>query len=515
MPPLPLNNNNKTNSSLLQWQQKHQRNLYTHYEKLTNHYNNHCNKFLSTLPNSNDSDSSSSDDDDDDSDSDINKATTTTANNNNNNNSIINHPQHTRLSTIRNVGIFAHVDAGKTTVTERMLALSGIVHDPGSVDTGDTVTDYLPAERERGITIQSAAVKFDWIVPPLNNNNIIGNVVAKSKSTREGNNAAKNTSSEEPTTTQKVSINLIDTPGHVDFSVEVHRSVAVLDGAVLVLDAVAGVQAQTETVWRAIRNTTDSRSSSSGSSETKIKKKSTIMHGSHEHEPLPTIMYINKMDRIGSDYNYAIGTVMKKLGGSNPLVIQLPLYHIETNSSSSSNEDVDVQLVVGTLDNPQPPNGNFVGVLDIVNMRTIVYPTNIEEKSMEEAVPIVTSLFDPSSLKNTDVNNSNSKKKLMDVAVNARRELISNLANVDEIMEDLYLHATLEQDDDDNVENIEDYITTDEIKASIQRMTLQRKVMPTLCGAALRGVGVEPLLDCVAEYRELLFFLEVCVYVWL
>ena len=127
-----------------------------------------------------------------------------------------------------------------------------------------------------------------------------------------------------------------------------------------------------------------------------------------------------------------------------------------------------------------------------------VVPSNIEEKSMEDAVPIVSSLFDPSSFKNTDVNNNNSKK-LMDVAVNARRELISNLANVDEIMEDLYLHATLEQDDGSD-ENIEDYITTDEIKASIQRMTLQRKVMPTLCGAALRGVGVEPLLDCVAEY---------------
>ena len=92
----------------------------------------------------------------------------------------------------------------------------------------------------------------------------------------------------------------------------------------------------------------------------------------------------------------------------------------------------------------------------------------------------------------------------MEVAINARRELISNLANVDEIMEDLYLIATLEQDDDDaggsGEENIEDYISTDEIQASIRRMTLQRKVMPTLCGAALRGVGVEPLLDCIAEY---------------
>jgi elongation factor G len=143
-------------------------------------------------------------------------------------------------------------------------------------------------------------------------------------------------------------------------------------------------------------------------------------------------------------------------------------------------------------------------------MRTIVYPTNIEELSMEEAVPIVSSLLSSS---NNEECSSHSSKKLMEVAINARRELISNLANVDEIMEDLYLLATLEQDDDGSgEENIEDYITTDEIQASIRRMTLQRKVMPTLCGAALRGVGVEPLLDCVAEYCKFsASYMYVCV----
>ena len=497
----PLNNDNN-NLSLLQWQQ--QRHLYTHYEKLTNNNNNHRCKFFSTLPNSNDSDSSDSD-----SDSDNHESST------NNNNDIINHPQHNRLSTLRNVGIFAHVDAGKTTVTERMLALSGIVHDPGSVDNGDTVTDYLPAERERGITIQSAAVKFDWIVPPPPPPPVLKAGSTFSKSTRE------RSSAEQPTA-KKVSINLIDTPGHVDFSVEVHRSVAVLDGALLVVDAVAGVQAQTETVWRAIRNTDGSSTSSSLSTLSTTnndsneinKKKSTVMHGSHAHEPLPTLMYINKMDRIGSDYNHAISTVIQKLGGSNPLVVQLPLYQIiegssGSDSSSDDNNNAVNNIVVGTLEDAQPPNGNFVGVLDIVNMRTIVYPNNIEELSMEEAVPIVTSLLSASNDTCT-----HSSKKLMEVAVNARRELISNLANVDEIMEDLYLLATLEQDDDggggSGEENIEDYITTDEIQASIRRMTLQRKVMPTLCGAALRGVGVEPLLDCVAEYCKF-FASYVCV----
>ena len=144
------------------------------------------------------------------------------------------HPCRPRLLSLRNVGIFAHVDAGKTTVTERMLALSGSVREAGSVDDGDTVTDYLPMERERGITIQSAAVGFDWIVPGEPDDDGGGGGGGGSGG--------------------RVSINLIDTPGHVDFSVEVHRSVAVLDGAVLVVDAVAGAQAQTETVWRAIRN---------------------------------------------------------------------------------------------------------------------------------------------------------------------------------------------------------------------------------------------------------------------
>ena len=136
-------------------------------------------------------------------------------------------PDVRRLSHLRNVGILAHVDAGKTTVTERMLALAGVVRRAGTVDSGNTVTDYLPAERERGITIQSAAISFDWGW----HSSLVGDDYDQ---------------------TDNVTVHLIDTPGHVDFSVEVNRSVAVLDGAVLVVDAVAGVQAQTETVWRAI-----------------------------------------------------------------------------------------------------------------------------------------------------------------------------------------------------------------------------------------------------------------------
>ncbi|ACI64190.1 elongation factor G, partial [Thalassiosira pseudonana CCMP1335] len=277
-----------------------------------------------------------------------------------------------RLSTLRNVGIFAHVDAGKTTVTERMLALSGIVRAAGSVDTGDTVTDYLPAERERGITIQSAAVGFGWV------------------------------------------INLIDTPGHVDFSVEVHRSVAVLDGAVLVVDAVAGVQAQTETVWPAVF-----------------------------HEPLPAMLFINKMDRDGADFRYSIDTVRRKLRGSNPVPVQLPLF--------------------------PPPHGEFIGLIDIVHMRALVYPPNAEGLSMEEAIPT------------------------------ARRGLIAALADVDETIGDMYLVAM----DDDNIvdeSGIFQSISTSDVQSAIRRTTLERSIMPTLCGAALRGLGVEPVLDGVAEW---------------
>jgi len=409
--------------------------------------------------------------------------------------SIKSNPLTNRLSKIRNVGIFAHVDAGKTTVTERMLALSGLIHNTGSVDTGDTVTDYLPAERERGITIQSAAVCFDWIVPP------------STTTTSTSNNSS---SIKEP---QQVSINLIDTPGHVDFSVEVHRSVAVLDGAVLVVDAVAGVQAQTETVWRAIRNTDSSSSSSASSSEaeedntgkddyktdTKRKNKSAL-HGSHTHEPLPTIMYINKMDREGSDFNYAVDTVKRKLHGSNPLVVQLPLYRVGSPGSSGVNgergstdgrvgrERLGEDIVAGTLNDTQPPpHGTFIGMIDLINLRAIIYPSNIESSSMEEATPTVISL--------TTNNAKESNPTLVKNAMEAHRDLISNLANVDEVMEDLYLEATMEDED-----NFHNYISITDIQSSLKRMTLQRKVMPTLCGAALRGLGVEPVLDCVAEY---------------
>jgi elongation factor G len=160
------------------------------------------------------------------------------------------------LYTIRNIGIIAHIDAGKTTVTERVLFYTGLTHRLGSVDEGTTVTDFLPQERERGITIQSAAITCTW---------------------------------------NEHQINIIDTPGHIDFTAEVQRSLRILDGGVVVFDGVAGVEPQSETVWRQA-----------------------------DRYKVPRICFVNKMDRVGADYWRTIGTIAKRLG-ANPVAIQMPI----------------------------------------------------------------------------------------------------------------------------------------------------------------------------------------------
>ncbi|HET6295165.1 MAG TPA: GTP-binding protein, partial [Kribbella sp.] len=184
--------------------------------------------------------------------------------------------QNSPLSGVRNVGILAHVDAGKTTVTERILYLTGTTHKRGEVHDGTTVTDFDPQERDRGITIFAAAVSCDW----------------------DGH-----------------SINLIDTPGHVDFSDEVERSLRVLDGAVALFDAVAGVEPQSESVWRQADR-----------------------HG------VPRIAFVNKLDRPGADLDAAVASIRERLHVT-PLVVQLP---------------------IGTED-------EFSGVIDLLRMRAYVW----------------------------------------------------------------------------------------------------------------------------------------------
>eukprot|EP00548_Thalassiothrix_antarctica_P011552 CAMPEP_0194156146 /NCGR_PEP_ID=MMETSP0152-20130528/67263_1 /TAXON_ID=1049557 /ORGANISM="Thalassiothrix antarctica, Strain L6-D1" /LENGTH=856 /DNA_ID=CAMNT_0038863621 /DNA_START=88 /DNA_END=2658 /DNA_ORIENTATION=+ len=336
-----------------------------------------------------------------------------------------------RLRRLRNVGILAHVDAGKTTVTERMLELAGIINQAGSVDDGNTTTDFLPAERERGITIQSAAISFSWEWHNYNHHHLRD---------RHDNSF--------------VDIHLIDTPGHVDFSVEVNRSVAVLDGAVLVVDAAAGVQAQTETVWRAMT------------------RASSKLADDHTHEPLPCIVFINKMDKEGQNFCLAMDSIRSKLPGANPIALQLPVFREFNNRN-------DPKFVVEELNNEESPQGEFVGIVDLVHMRAILYPDPLG-RSVEENVPTVIPLVESDSLQPLDQNCSMTKAAMM-----GRIELIASLANVDEAMEEFYL--------------MEVPPTSSELNAALRRATLTRAALPVLAGTALKGRGIEPLLDGIVD----------------
>ncbi|KAM5169400.1 ribosome-releasing factor 2, mitochondrial isoform 2-T4 [Callospermophilus lateralis] len=202
--------------------------------------------------------------------------------------SVINPP----IAKIRNIGIMAHIDAGKTTTTERILYYSGYTRSLGDVDDGDTVTDFMAQERERGITIQSAAVTFDW---------------------------------------KGYRINLIDTPGHVDFTLEVERCLRVLDGAVAVFDASAGVEAQTLTVWRQA-----------------------------DKHKIPRICFLNKMDKTGASFNYAVESIKEKLK-AKPLLLQLPIGEAKT----------------------------FKGVVDIVNKEKLLWNSNSDDGKDFERKPLL------------------------------------------------------------------------------------------------------------------------------
>ena len=328
-----------------------------------------------------------------------------------------------------------------------MLALAGVVRQAGSVDDGNTVTDFLPAERERGITIQSAAVSFEW----------------STGSTDSGNDGS-------------VQIQLIDTPGHVDFSVEVNRSVAVLDGAVLVVDAVAGVQAQTETVWRAMTTP-----GSSGSIRKDTGDDSDDVDPTHAHEPLPCLAMVNKMDKEGSDFANAIESLRAKLPGANPIAAQMPLFwNAPTRGNAPTlTESSMLNPAIGSLPADDLMAGNFVGMVDLVHMRAVVYPDG-PTTSVEDCIPEVVPLLDPVTeeplFSDCSVTND---------ALVSRKELVASLADVDEQMEELYL---MEEDP-----------TIGQLRAALRRATLARKALPVMSGAALRGRGVEPLLDCIAE----------------
>jgi elongation factor G len=272
------------------------------------------------------------------------------------------------LSKVRNIGIMAHIDAGKTTVTERILFFSGKTYKIGEVHDGTAVMDYMEEEQERGITITSAATKCPW---------------------------------------NDCQINLIDTPGHVDFTAEVERSLRVLDGAVAVFDASEGVQAQSETVWR---------------------------QGQKYH--LPCLCFINKMDKIGADFEMAVQSIREKLL-AHPGPVQIPI----------------------------GAESNFEGFIDLVAMKAVRFKQEETGSSFwEEEIP----------------------DELQEDAQLFRRAMIEAAAEFDETLMELYV-----QDEDP---------TSEQIIAGLRKGTLKGQLNPTLIGAALRNIGIQRLLDAVTFY---------------
>ncbi|KAF9947397.1 Ribosome-releasing factor 2, mitochondrial, partial [Modicella reniformis] len=298
------------------------------------------------------------------------------------------------IQNCRNIGIIAHIDAGKTTTTERMLHYAGFTRRIGGmpikskdVDSGDTIMDYMKQERERGITITSAAITFGW------------------KTHR---------------------INLIDTPGHVDFTIEVERSIRVLDGAVTILDAVAGVEAQTETVWQQATR-----------------------------QGIPRIAFVNKMDRAGAGFGRTVREMRTRLG-CRPVVVQIPLMESPSGASRVGSNDAQ-----------------FAGVVDVLTMETLRWDSEFS------GTKITRSLLDASYPDQT----------LYQEAVKARIALVEQLSALDENIIELFL--TLEN---------HMAIETKDLQAAIRRLTLSSIIVPVLCGASFRNIGVQPLIDSVVDY---------------
>jgi elongation factor G len=274
----------------------------------------------------------------------------------------------THIKNIRNIGIIAHIDAGKTTVTERILYYTGRSHKIGEVHDGEAIMDWMPDEQERGITITSAVTTCHW---------------------REN------------------EIQIIDTPGHVDFTIEVERSLRVLDGAIGVFCAVGGVEPQTETVWRQA-----------------------------DKYLVPKIAFINKLDRVGASFFKTI-EMMKDRLHAEPLVLQLP---------------------VGSED-------DFAGVVDLIHMKQILWKDDaLGETYITEEIPL----------------------DLLEFAEKYRDTLIETIAEVnDDIMED-YLSEVP--------------IATQSLIAAIRRATIDLKLVPILCGSALRNKGIQPLLNAIVDF---------------
>ena len=273
------------------------------------------------------------------------------------------------LNKVRNIGIMAHIDAGKTTTTERILFYTGINRKVGETHDGGATTDWMEQEQERGITITSAAVTCFW---------------------------------------DDNQINIIDTPGHVDFTVEVERSLRVLDGAVAVFDGKEGVEPQSEQVWRQAAK-----------------------------YDVPRICFINKMDKLGADFYFTVGTIEDRLG-AKPLVMQLP---------------------IGAED-------DFEGVIDLVNMRALTWRGKVEV--------------------GTDATVEEIPAELQERAEEYREKLLETVAESDDALMEKYFGG--------------EELTVGEIKAAVRKMVVNSEIYPVYCGTAYKNKGVQPLLDAVVDF---------------
>ncbi|MEK7806150.1 MAG: elongation factor G [Chloroflexota bacterium] len=276
------------------------------------------------------------------------------------------------IQKIRNIGFIAHIDAGKTTVTEQVLFVTGRIHRAGGVDEGTTTMDWMPQERERGITITAAATTTYW---------------------------------------REHRVNIIDTPGHVDFTAEVERSLRVLDGGVVVLDAVAGVQSQSETVWRQANS-----------------------------YAVPRICFVNKMDRVGASYERTIESIRRRLK-ANPVPVQLPI-GAETG---------------------------FQGVVDLITGGTTLYPNGDRNGSSVDA---------PEQVPVPD--------EYQKAFQSYRQTMIEKIVETDEQLLIRYLEG----------EDIE----AEALRRALRKATISGKLVPVLCGSAIKGKGVHLLLDAVIDY---------------
>ena len=279
----------------------------------------------------------------------------------------------TDLTKVRNIGICAHIDAGNTTVTERVLFYTGKIHRMGEVHEGTATMDSLQEEQERGITIQSAATTCPWDKDGI-----------------------------------EYKVNLIDTPGHVDFTIEVERSLRVLDGAVAVFDGKEGVEAQSETVWRQA-----------------------------DRYGVPRLCLINKMDKLGADFDFSFGSILTRLG-ANGIPIQWPLGW----------------------------GNDFNGIVDLMTMKAMYW-------SAED---------DGQEIKITDIPEDRREE-----AEAWRHKMVEKIAELDDTLTDKYLHDP-------------SHITVDELKAVLRKATIQLRAFPVLCGSALKYVGIQKVLDAVIDY---------------